>query len=176
MVNSCSWMPVMEKMRTIRRSVAAASQSPPRQITCTHQPIQHMVSCSSLHPDTSPVHTSTNTTHGQLQPVSTQTHHLYTPTNTTHGQLQQSQPRQITCMCQPIQHFKMGYMQPCLFCMVTICTLQPAPDSTCKLFYLFPHCITRVERHSGRIMVLKMVLWDRLLNVFFGLCSSLRET
>ena len=29
-------------------------QSRPRHITCTHQPIQHMVSCSSLHPDRSP--------------------------------------------------------------------------------------------------------------------------
>lgn len=35
MLNSCSWMPVMEKMRTIRWSVAAANQSPPRQITYT---------------------------------------------------------------------------------------------------------------------------------------------
>ena len=36
--------------------------------------------------------------------------------------------------------------------------------------------VVRVKRHSERIMVLKMVLGDRLLNVFFGLCSSLRET
>ena len=36
--------------------------------------------------------------------------------------------------------------------------------------------VVRVERHSERIMVLKMVLGDRLLNVFFGICSSLRET
>ena len=36
--------------------------------------------------------------------------------------------------------------------------------------------VVRVEKHSERIMVLKMVLGDRLLNVFFGICSSLRET
>ena len=36
--------------------------------------------------------------------------------------------------------------------------------------------VVRVERHSERIMVLKMVLGDRLLHVFFGLCSSLGET
>jgi len=36
--------------------------------------------------------------------------------------------------------------------------------------------VVRVERHSERIMVLKMVLGDQLLNVFFGICSLLRET
>ena len=36
--------------------------------------------------------------------------------------------------------------------------------------------VVRVERHSERSLVLKMVLGDRLLNVFFGLCSSPRET
>ena len=36
--------------------------------------------------------------------------------------------------------------------------------------------VVRVERHSERILVLKMVLGDRLPNVFFGICSSLRET
>ena len=37
--------------------------------------------------------------------------------------------------------------------------------------------VVSVERHSERILVLKMVLGGRLLNVFsFGICSSLRKT
>jgi len=36
--------------------------------------------------------------------------------------------------------------------------------------------VVSVERHSERVLVLKMVLGDCLLNVFTIICSSLRET
>jgi len=36
--------------------------------------------------------------------------------------------------------------------------------------------VVGVEGHSERVVVLKMVLGDRLLDVFFGLCSSLGGT
>jgi len=36
--------------------------------------------------------------------------------------------------------------------------------------------VVGVERHSERVLVLKMVLGDCLLNVFTIICSSLRET
>jgi len=36
--------------------------------------------------------------------------------------------------------------------------------------------VVSVERHSERVLVLKMVLGDCLLNVLHSICSSLRET
>ena len=36
--------------------------------------------------------------------------------------------------------------------------------------------VVSVERHSERVLVLKMVLGDCLLNVFHGICGLLWET
>ena len=47
-----------------------------------------------------------------------------------------------------------------------ITTINTVTYTHAYLTAVFPDSIVRVERHSERIMVLKMVLGDRLLNVF----------